>query len=284
MQQAFDEQVKDLELQIALEQAITQQQRDQLQLKERIREIDAGPLSDEQKTKLKALEVELQQARDGNQGISGYMKQLQSEVMDTEAMIVSLSQTVVTQLSTAMRESVMGLIDGTKSAQEAFADMFKNIGAAFVDMATQMIAKALVMKALNIMFNGGTTPITPTPPQPFTGDSFEGGGYTGGGPRVGGLDGRGGYMAMVHPNETVIDHSSSMGRYAGPQNTGGFGGGTFRLETQVINGVEYATVDQVREMGVIATRDGAKQGQTRTMRTLQNSRSQRAKLGMNSRR
>ena len=36
--------------------------------------------------------------------------------------------------------------------------------------------------------------------------SFEGGGYTGSGPRTGGLDGRGGRLAMVHPNETVIDH------------------------------------------------------------------------------
>jgi len=37
--------------------------------------------------------------------------------------------------------------------------------------------------------------------------SFEGGGYTGSGSRSGGLDGKGGYMALVHPNETVIDHT-----------------------------------------------------------------------------
>ncbi|MEK7952793.1 phage tail tape measure protein [Luteolibacter soli] len=36
--------------------------------------------------------------------------------------------------------------------------------------------------------------------------SFEGGGFTGTGSRTGGLDGRGGMLAMVHPNETVIDH------------------------------------------------------------------------------
>ncbi|RHZ96459.1 hypothetical protein D1114_07040 [Cereibacter sphaeroides] len=36
--------------------------------------------------------------------------------------------------------------------------------------------------------------------------SFEGGGYTGSGPRMGGLDGRGGRLAMVHPDETIIDH------------------------------------------------------------------------------
>jgi len=37
--------------------------------------------------------------------------------------------------------------------------------------------------------------------------SFEGGGFTGYGPRSGGLDGKGGFMAMVHPNETIIDHT-----------------------------------------------------------------------------
>lgn len=36
---------------------------------------------------------------------------------------------------------------------------------------------------------------------------FDGGGYTGSGARAGGLDGKGGFPAMLHPNETVIDHT-----------------------------------------------------------------------------
>ncbi len=44
-------------------------------------------------------------------------------------------------------------------------------------------------------------------------DSFSGGGYTGNGARAGGLDGQGGRLAMIHPQETVIDHTKgqSMG-------------------------------------------------------------------------
>ncbi|MCW1915992.1 phage tail tape measure protein [Luteolibacter sp. GHJ8] len=38
--------------------------------------------------------------------------------------------------------------------------------------------------------------------------SFEGGGYTGTGSRSGGLDGRGGRLALLHPKETVIDHAA----------------------------------------------------------------------------
>lgn len=37
--------------------------------------------------------------------------------------------------------------------------------------------------------------------------SFDGGGFTGSGARAGGMDGKGGFMAMLHPNETVIDHT-----------------------------------------------------------------------------
>ena len=38
-------------------------------------------------------------------------------------------------------------------------------------------------------------------------DSLEGGGFTGMGVRAGGIDGRGGFPAILHPNETVIDHT-----------------------------------------------------------------------------
>ena len=42
--------------------------------------------------------------------------------------------------------------------------------------------------------------------------SFEGGGFTGSGARSGGMDGRGGFLAMLHPNETVIDNTRGGGQ------------------------------------------------------------------------
>ncbi len=56
--------------------------------------------------------------------------------------------------------------------------------------------------------------------------SFEGGGYTGNGPRVGGLDGKGGFMAMVHPKETITDHTKQKGG-------GGGGSPVIQLNTSV---------------------------------------------------
>jgi hypothetical protein len=44
--------------------------------------------------------------------------------------------------------------------------------------------------------------------------SFDGGGYTGTGARTGGIDGKGGMLSVLHPNETVIDHTRG-GRMGG---------------------------------------------------------------------
>lgn len=41
--------------------------------------------------------------------------------------------------------------------------------------------------------------------------SFDGGGFTGGGARAGGVDGKGGFNAILHPNETVVDHTKGQG-------------------------------------------------------------------------
>jgi hypothetical protein len=45
--------------------------------------------------------------------------------------------------------------------------------------------------------------------------SFDGGGSTGNGARSGGLDGKGGFMAMLHPQETVLDHTKGQSGTAG---------------------------------------------------------------------
>ena len=52
--------------------------------------------------------------------------------------------------------------------------------------------------------------------------SFAGGGHTGTGARTGGLDGQGGYLAMVHPRESIIDESR-LGAAAGGRGRRGGG-------------------------------------------------------------
>jgi hypothetical protein len=75
--------------------------------------------------------------------------------------------------------------------------------------------------------------------QPVEVPQFAGGGHTGNGPRSGGLDGRGGFMAMLHPQEQVIDLHRSAPRAAtsGGSGAGGSrGGGTVAPTIQVQTG------------------------------------------------
>ena len=77
----------------------------------------------------------------------------------------------------------------------------------FIDIIRRMAAEQL---AANIF--GGLTALfgTPVPGGAPVVDgvpTMNGGGFTGNSPRVGGVDGLGGFMAILHPNETVIDHT-----------------------------------------------------------------------------
>ncbi len=153
-------------------------------------------------------------------------------------------------------------------------------------MATKMIAKALILKALNIL-NPGTSeaPQSAALKVGWPGNqNYEGGGYTGNGSRSGGVDGKGGFPAILHPFETVIDHTSAMGKYSGGGSSSNGGSKTIRFESTVINNVEYVTTEQAMAMSRQAADDGAKRGaaggHAKSMSTLQNSRSQRSKLGM----
>ena len=112
--------------------------------------------------------------------------QWKRELSDVNAMYARMAQTVANELGNAMSSAITGVIEGTSTVEEAFAQMFKNIGKAFIDMATQMIAKALIMKALGILLPGaGTFAASPIGSQ---GNPFGGvpGGSFPGGPAVGG--------------------------------------------------------------------------------------------------
>ncbi|MDG2012108.1 MAG: hypothetical protein P8J33_01290 [Pirellulaceae bacterium] len=87
------------------------------------------------------------------------MEEWKADLSDVNGYYAQMAQTVQQELGNAMASAITGVIDGTTTIQEALANMFKNIGQAFIQMATQMIAKALIMKVLGIpmgnMFGGG---------------------------------------------------------------------------------------------------------------------------------
>ena len=224
--------------------------------------------------------------------IQDYINELEGELTDFEGMAVSLAQTIETEFASALSNTITGLIDGTQTAEEAFANMFKNIGKAFIDMATQMIAKLLIIKALQaitgMIGGGGGGHSLPGVPQSnavqagWPGNlNYSGGGYTGNAPRS--FDGQGGFLAMLHPQETVIDHTKSQDAmdYFSPMNQRMAAEGpmnstiNYNGPTLNFNGDDY--IPRSEAGSLVAA--GAKQGEQRAMNRLRQSRSQRSKLG-----
>ena len=121
------------------------------------------------------------------------------ELQEEEAKIADLAQTI----GSAMEDSFMSMVDGTSSVKDAFRDMAR-------DIVAHLYKVLVVQKMINSfggMLSGSSNPIVSALGKGL--ESYEGGGYTGSGSRSGGMDGRGGRLAMIHPRETVVDHTKA---------------------------------------------------------------------------
>jgi muramidase (phage lysozyme) len=238
--------------------------------------------------------------------ITEKVAQMKTELADTGGMIISLADTIEGELGSAMSNAISGIISGTTTAEEAFSQMFKNIGAAFIDMATKMIAKALIMKVLGILGGGASG---------GTGSIFGGGaelssGFSGTGSAVGDWSffADGGYVtgptnAVIGENgedEYVIPASkmgAAMQRYSTgsrgsnviPGSGGGSsgeseGGGTTTIDVGYrvteINSVTYVTEAEFQSGMRQAAQQGAAAGHQKVFGDLRNSRSRRSRVGL----
>ena len=111
-----------------------------------------------------------------------------------------------------MEDGLVGLINGTKTAADAFRDMASSIVNDLIRMQIQKSITGPLSGFLSgAMYENSSNFVGP--PSPDSGWSFSnlfsasGGGYTGAGARSGGVDGKGGFPAILHPNETVVDHA-----------------------------------------------------------------------------
>ena len=119
----------------------------------------------------------------------------------------------------SMDQAFMSVVTDIDILKDSFEDMAFKVDRIFQDMARDIIAHLYQVLVVQQMVRGfgGMLGKSSNPILSAIGaglESYDGGGYTGSGPRSGGLDGKGGYMAMLHPRETVIDHTKG-------QSTGG---------------------------------------------------------------
>ena len=133
--------------------------------------------------------------------VAGLEKQINKnlELVRVEQERIDLANTI----GSAMEDSLMSMVDGTKSVKDAFRDMAR-------DIVRHLYKVLVVQRAINAIggiMSGSSNPVMQTIGGGL--ESYDNGGYTGNGPRSGGLDGKGGFMAMMHPRETVIDHTKA---------------------------------------------------------------------------
>ena len=135
---------------------------------------------------------------------------LTRELTDAQKQQVAIADSV----SGAFGDFFMGLVDGTTSAKDAFRSMAADI----IQQLYRILVVEQLVKSISGAITGAFTPAPyagegTAPPVAPRGNllSLDGGGYTGSGPRSGGLDGKGGFMAMLHPRETVVDHTKGQG-------------------------------------------------------------------------
>jgi tape measure domain-containing protein len=314
---SFDAIIADLNLELALKTATTEQAREQLRLEAEIAKIRKDPsLSDPQKTDIERRKRENARPLTEGQKINAELGAVEDELKT----LVSLSNQVTSAanaIGTAFGDSFKGLISGSMTAKEALASFFSSVADHFLDMAAQIIAKMIQMfilqQALKI----------------FGGALGGGGGFGAGGAGFGGSNAfssfdAGGATAFGMPSlmaqggfvtgptsaiigeggesEYVIPSSkmnAAMSRYSRgargegvipasggsegsdtPSATGGPMAIDVRYSVERINDVEYVTASQFQAGMLQAAQQGAAQGEQRTLRRLQQSPSTRKRVGV----
>lgn len=227
--------------------------------------------------------------------------QLQGELTEMTK-LGNVAIAVADNIGVAFGAAFQGVINGSKTTQEALSDMLKSVGESFVAMAAEIIVKQLTMIALQAVlkalggpsFGGGGTGKLPENPL----DSFRAAGVQGpiydfqtkanGGPVSGGQP----YMVGERGPELFVpgqsggvmrneDMRSLMGRSPA---SGGAPSMSFSFETTSIGGTEYVSREQLEAAMAVtrkqASNDGAKRGMNMTLDKMQNSPRTRTRIGL----
>ena len=132
--------------------------------------------------------------------------QINKAVAKSSAEIEKEQKKFADGIANSFGEAFTSMVDGTKSVKDAFRDMARDI----ISQLYQVLVVEQMVQSISGAIQGAMNPSglgnVSGAPQ-LRPPSLDGGGYTGSGSRSGGLDGKGGFMAMLHPQETVIDHT-----------------------------------------------------------------------------
>ena len=252
---------------IALLEAKLAGKEEEYKLAKKIAELEAGGLSKGEATQ-KATRAQ----------------QLQEEVAQVEALKQQYQQ-LASGIAGEMTGAFRSIIDGTKSVDEAFADMLKGIADKFLDMAMKILTDALTQQLMNLfssLLSGGNRGFGATPMTSGM-DFFADGGR----PEVGKVSlvgERGPELFVPDSPGTVVSNEQSRAQLdmyspgnavdapTGPMNVNmSYSGPTMAFDDK-----RYLPVEAVPAI----IKDAAKQGEQRALSSMRNRVSTRNRVGI----
>ena len=143
------------------------------------------------------------------EGFMQNLEQSRSQVESFQDAAVKLATSIEGKFTQAFTDAITGAKD--------FGDAMKGLAKSVVDSLIKMLVQYYITKPLFDAITGGFSSAAGGAGGAgggggATGMSFNGGGFTGYGARAGGVDGKGGFPAILHPNETVLDHTKGQGQ------------------------------------------------------------------------
>ena len=158
-QEKFADIIADLDHQLALSRATTEEERKRLRIERELQKLKKQGFSIPQ---LNEIEVKMEELADENSPINTFIKQTREQIEklnDPVFQAIELAKT----LGNAFSESFKGIVSGSMSAQQALANLFQRTADHFLDMAAQMIAAQIRMQAVQLFmtFLSPSTPSTP---------------------------------------------------------------------------------------------------------------------------
>ena len=149
----------------------------------------------------KMTEAQLKQAADRIAAINAETAAMEAQMQKV--------QDVADSIESNFGDALMGIVTDFDILNSSIEDFGYHAEQVFKNMAREIIKelyRIFVVKKITGFVEGAITG-TYADLGRVGAPSMDGGGYTGSGPRSGGLDGKGGFLAMLHPRETVIDHT-----------------------------------------------------------------------------
>ena len=296
------EYLQELEYQLQISSALNKEAETEVRLRQEAAKLRKDGF--DEASVARALELKRQLAEPTD--LKDFIRSATDDLINLQKTAVTISQGIGNAIANSVSNGIVGLIEGTKTAQQVFEDFLKTMGDILIQEGTRMIAMYIaigIAKAFaGLGGKGGgaetdTAFMERTANLDLVGDvklpGFASGGFVTRPTTA--MVGEGGEPEYVIPASKM---RGAMNRYAaGARGSavipsgGGEGemGGTtvaapgaidVRYTVERINSVDYVTADQFRAGMQQAAQQGAQQGEQRTLRRLQMSNSTRKRLGM----